>query len=359
MLRESLGAKDDLRLRAFWTNERREVHARLLMRLLILRPPNAALRDRNLDFRRARGELGYAYFGRRLALRALAEGPADVLHFHTQTTALLSLDLMRRLPAVITTDQTAYRLAEETGSAWRWTHGPSVLMERRALRAAAAVVTFSEFARGQMIALHGLAPERVSVIPPGLPPGLFAPRAMRQTEPDAPVRVLFVGGEFERKGGRDLVAVFTALASPNAELHVVTRNAADVPRHPRIVVHPDVTANSPRWRELYERADIFALPTYRDGFGLAFVEAMWAGLPVLGTTYAPVPEIVKEGVTGLLVRPGDRVALAAALARLIADPGLRVRLGAAGARRAADSFDASRNATRLAEVFHRVAGRPQ
>ncbi|HTX65309.1 MAG TPA: glycosyltransferase family 4 protein [Opitutaceae bacterium] len=86
---------------------------------------------------------------------------------------------------------------------------------------------------------------------------------------------------------------------------------------------------------LYHRADIFAMTSIDhrhsvEGFGLVYLEAAAHGLPVVAHAVGGVPEAVVDGVTGLLVPPGDRAALTAAFARLIADPGLRARLGRAG-----------------------------
>jgi glycosyltransferase involved in cell wall biosynthesis len=79
-------------------------------------------------------------------------------------------------------------------------------------------------------------------------------------------------------------------------------------------------------------------PILGEGFGLAALEAMAAGRPVVATRVASLPEVVADGETGLLVPPGDPEGLADAFARLAADEGLRARLGAAAARRAADCF---------------------
>jgi phosphatidylinositol alpha-1,6-mannosyltransferase len=86
---------------------------------------------------------------------------------------------------------------------------------------------------------------------------------------------------------------------------------------------------------LYARADIFAMTSIEhgdsvEGFGLVYLEAAAHGLPVVAHAVGGVPEAVADGATGLLVPPGDRPALTAALARLIADPDLRRRLGTAG-----------------------------
>jgi colanic acid/amylovoran biosynthesis glycosyltransferase len=105
---------------------------------------------------------------------------------------------------------------------------------------------------------------------------------------------------------------------------------------------------------LYERADLFCLPTLAEGLGVVLLEAMAAGLPVVSTRVMGVPEVVDDGVTGLLVAPGRADTLAAALARLAGDPDLRARMGDAGRARVAREFDLSAAAERLEELFERT-----
>ena len=73
--------------------------------------------------------------------------------------------------------------------------------------------------------------------------------------------------------------------------------------------------------------DIFAMPSYWEGLPLSMVLAMGAGLPVVASRVAGIPEVVRDRVSGLLVDPGDSEQLARALATLVADPALRLRLG--------------------------------
>jgi glycosyltransferase involved in cell wall biosynthesis len=107
----------------------------------------------------------------------------------------------------------------------------------------------------------------------------------------------------------------------------------------------------------YRMADIFVLAAKiapdgdRDGLPNVLVEAQSQGLACLSTLLSGIPELIEDGTTGLLVAPGDRAALAAALKRLIGDPSLRARLGAAGEARVRAAFDADMAIEALARRF--------
>jgi phosphatidyl-myo-inositol dimannoside synthase len=87
-------------------------------------------------------------------------------------------------------------------------------------------------------------------------------------------------------------------------------------------------------RRSFFDADVFCLPSLQEGFGIAFAEAMAAGLPVVAARAGAAPEVVRDGVTGVLVAPGDHVAVSDALIRLLGDPGTRAQMGAAASRHA-------------------------
>jgi glycosyltransferase involved in cell wall biosynthesis len=102
-------------------------------------------------------------------------------------------------------------------------------------------------------------------------------------------------------------------------------------------------------------ADLFCQPNAGpEPFGIAFVEAMYAGLPVVGVAMGGAPEVV-DPACGILVPPGDAEALAGALARLVADAGERGRLGAAGPAHARAMCDPARQVRRLNELLAEVA----
>src|SRR5687768_4892209 len=108
-----------------------------------------------------------------------------------------------------------------------------------------------------------------------------------------------------------------------------------VRRPPRSTLFPYTTLFRSR---VVAAADVFALPSWTEGFPLVVLEAMALGRPVVATAVGGTPELVADGETGLLVPPRDVAALTASLKRVLDDEGLRRRLGEAGRRRVAERF---------------------
>ena len=140
----------------------------------------------------------------------------------------------------------------------------------------------------------------------------------------------------------------------------------------RLIVNPvsgsdsapsQLTLINARLREIYRRARVFALPCQvmddgdRDGIPNVLAEAMAMGLPVVSTRISGIPELVEDGVHGLLVQSRDAEALAAALERVLVDPALRTRLSEAGRRRICERFDSRRTTVALRDLFlHAMSG---
>ncbi len=139
------------------------------------------------------------------------------------------------------------------------------------------------------------------------------------------------------------------------ELHLVTRDP--VPETAGVVVHQSLANNSPELISLYQRCDIFALPTLADCFSLVAMEAMSCGLPVVISRLGGIPEIVEEGRTGYLLEPGDYPALALRLDQLVSDAALRQRMSEAGLCRAKNDFNCRVNMGRILNVMKAASSR--
>jgi glycosyltransferase involved in cell wall biosynthesis len=105
---------------------------------------------------------------------------------------------------------------------------------------------------------------------------------------------------------------------------------------------------------LYNEAQVLVSPSLYEGFGLPAAEAMACGTPVLATTAGAFPEVIEDGVSGLLVPPGDARALADAIDGLMGDAGLRGRLGDEGRRRILDHFSWRKTGERTLALYRQV-----
>jgi glycosyltransferase involved in cell wall biosynthesis len=170
------------------------------------------------------------------------------------------------------------------------------------------------------------------------------------------IRALFMGGDFPRKGGPDLLDAWREGGfAGSATLDLVTDwplDPAALP--PGVCLHRGVRPSTPEWLELWRRSDLFVMPTRHEAFGMVFQEAAASGLPVVATNINAIPEIVLDGTTGLLVEPGDRASLIGALRTLIDQRALRARMGAAALERIRTLGAPERYAAKLDAIFHAV-----
>jgi glycosyltransferase involved in cell wall biosynthesis len=294
---------------------------------------------------------------RRALGAALAAQPHDVVLFHTQVTALFSLGLMRRLPAVVSLDATPLNY-DSVGQHYGHRAAGAGLLDRRkylmnrdVFRAAAGLVSWSEWARHSLIDDYGVDPARIQVIAPGAAAAFFELGRARQQQAlqldkgERPVRLLFVGGDFHRKGGPQLLECLQGSLAERCELHLVTQEP--IPAQRGVHVHRGLAPNSPELVRLFAEADVFVLPSLAECLAVVLMEATAAGLPVVTTDVGALPEAVQPGESGLLVPAGDERALRQALETLVADAQLRWRMGRAGHALAQHKFAAASNGRRL------------
>lgn len=356
LMREYFGKNGDYRnVDFYWYNDEKELTTRIINRLLSYNFPNRWIQKQNLDFTRLRVQLGFAYMSRRLIDRKINQRNYSVLHFHTQPLAFLALDLLKKIPTVITIDFTAIQAAtEKTDPNFRWTYNPNFLLEKRVFQAAAKLITFSEATRKSVIEDYKIDENKVKVIYPGVDinkiPLPTNPKRIEQK----PYKILFIGGHFERKGGQDLLEVFLERFADQAELHLVTQTPIKCDR-PNVYIYQNIKAYTPQWLELYHQADVFILPTYSEPFGWVFIEAMAAGLPIVTTRVNAIPEIVSHEKTGFLIQPGDRTDLANRIQQLIENRNLGREMGAKGRQIVEQKFNAHTNFQTLESIFQEIS----
>lgn len=212
--------------------------------------------------------------------------------------------------------------------------------ERRALAAVGRVIATSAATARALAHGYGVAASRIAVVEPGTDPAPLA-----RDSGGGGLSLLCVATLTPRKGHAVLFEALARVAERRWRL-VCAGSAERDPATAAALTAQLTRLGIARRVELagelapaaldvlYNRADAFVLASYHEGYGMALAEALARALPVVSTTAGAIPDTVPAGA-GLLVPPGDTVALAAALARLLDDDSLRTRL-AAGARAARD-----------------------
>jgi glycosyltransferase involved in cell wall biosynthesis len=256
-------------------------------------------------------------------------------------------------------------LASELGGAgWSWSftvHGPVEFYDVYGFRLpdkarrAAFVACTSDFARSQLqVFLDPPDWSRLAILRMGVDAEHFHPRDGERD--GGPLRVLTVGRLAGVKGQAVLldavaeaagrgVAVELTIAGDGPERARLERQAADLGIADRVaflgpVGHDDVG-------ELYAAADAFCTSSFAEGLPTVLMEAMATGLPVVATAIMGIPELVEDGVTGLLVPPARSDLLAEALERLATRPEERVEMGRAGRRKVLEERDPRASGERL------------
>jgi glycosyltransferase involved in cell wall biosynthesis len=221
--------------------------------------------------------------------------------------------------------------------------------------AGAAQVTTPSFFLKDLIG-RSVGDYDIRVVPNGIDVNRFKPLVKE------PI-LLLVGRLLSFKGFQHVLTALEGVES-DFEVHI----AGDGPMMPelraiaarlkvKVVFHGWLDSHSDELCSLYGRASIFAMPSAAESFGLVFAEAMCAGCAVLGANAGAIPDVVEDGVTGLLVPPGDVPATRQALTRLMQEVELRTRLADAGRKRALNAYAWSVVGGQYICLYENIAGR--
>jgi alpha-maltose-1-phosphate synthase len=277
------------------------------------------------------------------------QAPPDAFHLYTHNVALLSVGHMRRTPSVVSLDatnrQNAFRIpGRKPTRLTPLTLATIEPFERRVYDAARRIVAHSRWAADSVLS-YGVAAAKVEVIPFGI----AVPPPRPRTRDGGPPRIVFVGSSMARKGGWRLVEMWKRRLAEFTRLTLVTMERVEPA--PGLEVRNDVRPGDGRIADVLAASDIFAFPGEIDSFGYAILEAMAAGLPVVAVGQGAVPELVDDGVTGLVVPQHDDDAFANALQRLVDEPELGAELGTGGRARVLERFDAGKTTAELIDVI--------
>lgn len=273
----------------------------------------------------------------------------DALFFHTQVPAILAHRWVRKIPNIVSLDATPLQY-DELGAFYNHAKGPAWLeawkwrLNRDCFRSARRLVAWSEWTKLGLVRDYEVPADKITVIPPGVNVHEWR-RPMPRVPHANPVKILFVGGDLERKGGLMLLEAFRALRHLGLELHLVTK--ARLPPEPDVFIYNNLEANSQPLKDLYHACDIFALPTFGDTFAMVLSEAGASGMAIISTSVAAIPEFVRNGETGVMVPTGNVVSLTQALRDLATNPNLRITLGERAMAHVSRHYDAPTNSSRL------------
>jgi glycosyltransferase involved in cell wall biosynthesis len=291
---------------------------------------------------------------------ALGRQGFDALFFHTQVTALFAHRIMLDVPTIVSMDATPLNFDTIGGL---YAHAPSAMkpveslkngLTRRSFTRARGLIIWHEWGKASLVADYGAPAEKVAVIPPGIDMDRWNfPR--QDFDGGRAVRLLFVGGDFKRKGGETLLAAMRRGLAQHCVLDIVTRDPVDARGIPNVRVHHGLDPNMPGLMALYAHADVFVFPTEADVLPLAIMEAMASALPVVTTKVGAIAEQITDGVTGFVTPLQDANALCECTLRLVRDPLLRRDMGLAARAAAERQFNGSRNYSRILDMMKRFA----
>lgn len=272
-------------------------------------------------------------------------------HLHTHYASTLALLIARTFPLTFSAtihgsgefdDVIGFHMAEK-------------------LAAAQFVCVISSYGRSQV--MKASDPQywrKIEIAPLGVDCGVFTPRVHRP-RPEI-FQILCVGSLEAPKGLSILIAAIDLLVAQgrhlrlrlvgdgsqrqNLEQDIATRQLRD---H----VTLDGACGNERVREIYKETDLFALASFAEGIPVVLMEAMAMEIPCVATWITGIPELIRHGVDGWLVPPGDEESLATAVARLMDDAELRERLGKSARLRVKQNYDLATNVGRLASIYRK------
>jgi glycosyltransferase involved in cell wall biosynthesis len=292
--------------------------------------------------------------------RALKQLNPDIVHAHdphgvAMAALALSMSIQPVTPPLVASRRVDFRIRGNALSRWKYRQVDCFICASEAIR--------------QLLLEDYVEPERAVTVHEGIDLGRVAAATPAN-----------IHEEFWLPHGAPIVGNVAALVPHKGQKHLIEAAALVVRRVPdaRFVIagegelreslehqvkhlglekHVVFAGFRPDVLSFHKSFDIFVMSSVTEGLGTSILDAMAAGRPVVGTTAGGIPEVVKDGETGLLVPPRDHEAMANAIVKLLKDEALRKRMGAAGMTLAQSTFSAERMVEATLRVYRDVTRR--
>jgi len=240
-------------------------------------------------------------------------------------------------------------------------HGVLRWLNRKIMRCANKLTAISHDTKERAIRYYQ-APEGIEVIPLGFVPPIFIPTNRALESNNNEKSFVSIGRLVPRKGYFDLLRAFATVENKNVILHII----GDGPLLPEmkdeaqklgidknVVFHGHVTDE--RKYQILNESDVYVSASHHEGFGICFLEAMYAGLPILSTNIGGQTDFLVPGRNAILVNVKDVVKITKAMNQFVADENLRKTMGAAN-RRDVENFFIENIARRFEIIFQDLVG---
>jgi len=295
--------------------------------------------------------------------------PLDVIE-GPELGNLFNVLFLRRVPILLRSHGSTYFFKKHTGERIHFGEWLDRKIESLILKRSHAISVPSRFKRNEVHRCLQDLSTKIHVIPNPLP--LELSNCERELIPlekpdnEKPTSILYAGRLASVKGIFTLLNAASKVLSRFPETRFLLAGGAHgsiaLEKINRIIREKHLERNvvlygHVPWKKLlnhYAQATLFVMPSFYEAFGISCLEAMAFGLPVVATATGGLPEVVEDGVTGVLVPPGDSQALAQAVIGLLRDPHLRQRLGRAGRERVLAEFTVDQIFTRALGVYEQV-----